>query len=75
MEVAHAEAGIAYRNPYVTRHTFVAWGLRIGAHPDRMVELAGHSSRQMIYERYGMNQRGLENDVEEIRCLFGEGFR
>ncbi|MDF1556123.1 MAG: tyrosine-type recombinase/integrase [Deferrisomatales bacterium] len=74
-KTAHERAEIPYRNPYVTRHTFVAWGLRIGAHPDRMVELAGHGSRQMIYERYGMNQRGLEEEVEEIRRLFGEDFR
>jgi integrase len=46
---AHDKAGIAYRNPYVKRHTFIAWGLRIGTHADRMVELAGHGSRQMIY--------------------------
>jgi integrase len=71
---AHDQAGIAYRNPYVTRHTFIAWGLRIGTHPDRMVELAGHGSRQMIYERYGMNQKGLEEDVTQIRELLGADF-
>ncbi len=57
------------------RHTFVAWGLRIDAHRDRMAELAGHSSGQVIDEGHGMTQRGLENVPEEIRRLFGEDVR
>jgi integrase len=68
-------AGLPYRRPYATRHTFAAWSLMMGIHPDRVVRLMGHGSRQMVYEVYGRYVDGLEDDVEGIRAFFGPDFR
>lgn len=46
-------AGIPYRRPYATRHTFAAWSLMVGIHADLLVGLVGHSSRQVVYQVYG----------------------
>lgn len=66
---------IRYRRPYAMRHTFAAWSLRIGLHPDRVVELMGHGSRQMIWEVYGLKARGLDEDTKQLRCYMGEDFQ
>ena len=64
-------AGVRYRRPYATRHTFVAWGLRTGIHPDDMAQLAGHGSRRMVYEVYGLVSRGLAEDAARISAYSG----
>ncbi|MDF1556241.1 MAG: hypothetical protein P1P84_24445 [Deferrisomatales bacterium] len=64
-------AGIEYRRPYATRRTFVAWGLRVGIRPDDTVHLAGHGSRQLLYEVCGLVSRGLSEDVAEISTYLG----
>ncbi|GAB4279551.1 MAG: hypothetical protein Kow0092_35310 [Deferrisomatales bacterium] len=46
-----------------------------GVHPDRVVRLMGHGSRQMVYEVYGRSAEGLEEDVGEIRAGVGSDFR
>jgi integrase len=61
-------AGLAYRKPYAMRHTFAAWNLMRGVHPDKVVRLMGHGSRQMIYEVYGRYVEGLEDDVDAIQA-------
>lgn len=34
----------------------------------------GHASKQMVYEVYGNNVEGLEEDAEAIYNYFGEDF-
>jgi len=68
------KAGVSYRKPYTTRHTFAAWSLTLGIDPNRLVNLMGHASKQMIYEVYGRYTEGLEEDQRAIFGYFGEDF-
>ncbi len=71
---ASSLAGVDYRKPYTTRHTFVAWAHRVNVHLDTVVSLMGHISRKMVFEVYGKPVKGLERDKEKIRAFFGEDF-
>jgi integrase len=72
---AMRKAGISYRRPYAMRHTFAAWSLIVGIHPERLVRLMGHGSKQMVYEVYGKFVNGLDLDRDRIREYFGEDYR
>ena len=65
---------VAYKTPYSTRHTFCAWALTIGMNPMKLVNLMGHSSKQMVYQVYGEYVEDLEDDVENIIVYFGKDF-
>ncbi|MEW6490812.1 MAG: tyrosine-type recombinase/integrase [Thermodesulfobacteriota bacterium] len=67
-------AGLPARVPYAVRHTFAAWSLTAGMHPERLVRLMGHGSKKMIYEVYGRYVEGLESDAGMIRDYFGKDF-
>lgn len=71
---AFEKAEMPYRIPYTTRHTFAAWALVAGIHPNRLVRLMGHGSKQMVYEVYGNYVEGLEKDEKAIRRYFGPDF-
>lgn len=68
------ESQVAYKTPYSTRHTFCAWALTIGMNPMKMVNLMGHSSKQMVYQTYGDYVEDLEDDVDDIIRYFGRDF-
>ncbi len=68
------ESQIAYKTPYSTRHTFCAWALTIGMNPMKLVNLMGHSSKQMVYQVYGDYVEDLEDDVDDIIRYFGVDF-
>jgi integrase len=72
---AIAAAGIPYCKPYSTRHTFAAWALTIRTDQNRLVDLMGHASKQMIYEVYGKYVKGLEEDRLAIFRYFGRDFK
>ncbi|MHC1698970.1 MAG: tyrosine-type recombinase/integrase [Geobacteraceae bacterium] len=67
-------AGVVYRKPYTTRHTFAAWSLCLRMDPNRLVALMGHGSKQMIYEVYGQYVKGLEDDQLLILNYFGRDY-
>jgi integrase len=69
------KAGVTYRKPYTTRHTFAAWALAIRTDQNRLVNLMGHASKQMIYEVYGRYVEGLEQDRLKILAYFGRDFK
>nr|WP_154325092.1 site-specific integrase [Pantoea sp. 201603H] len=46
-------AGIRYRKPYESRHTYACWALSAGANPLFVAEQMGHASAQMIFNVYG----------------------
>lgn len=69
------KAGVKYRKPYTTRHTFAAWALAIRTDQNRLVNLMGHASKQMIYEVYGRYVEGLEQDRLKILSYFGRDFK
>lgn len=71
---ALSESQIACKTPYSTRHTFCAWALTIGVNPMKMVNLIGHSSKQMVYQVYGDYVDDLEDDVDDIIRYFGKDF-
>ena len=68
-------AGIGYRVPYATRHTFAAWALTIGMTPNKLVKRMGHGSKKMVYEVYGDYVEGLEKDAGKILEYFGNDFK
>lgn len=73
-EKAFKAAGLEYKRPYTTRHTFAAWSLTIRLDPNKLVSLMGHASKQMVYEVYGNYVEGLEEDAESIFNYFGADF-
>lgn len=71
---AFMAAGLNYKVPYTTRHTFAAWSLTIGIDPNRLVRLMGHVSKKMIYDVYGDYVEGLEEDHSQIMNYYGQDF-
>lgn len=71
---AFKKAGIPYKVPFTTRHSFAAWALTLGFDPNRLVGLMGHASEKMIYGVYGNYVDGPEKDVELIGGYFSKGF-
>jgi integrase len=71
---AQKGSGITDKVPYSLRHSFAAGSLAIGVHPNRLVRLMGHGSKQMVYEVYGEYIDGLEQDAEKILDYFGPDF-
>jgi integrase len=68
------QTGLARRVPYASRHTFAQWGLMVGVDKGRMVDLMGHSTKKMVYEKYGKYRDGLVNEREMILDYLGEDF-
>jgi len=68
------KAGIKYRVPYSTRHTFAAWALTLNMNPNKLVNLMGHGSKKMVYEVYGRYVDDLETDAGKILEYFGNDF-
>lgn len=46
-------AGVRYRNPYQTRHTFASTLLAAGHQPLRVAAWMGHEGPEMLYRHYG----------------------
>lgn len=72
---AMKKTAIQYRKPYSTRHTFAAWALTLRIDQNRLVDLMGHASKQMVFETYGKYTKGLEQDRLAILRYFGRDFR
>ncbi len=47
------KAGVTYRNPYQTRHTYASMMLSSGEHPMWVAQQMGHKDWTMIARRYG----------------------
>src|ERR1039457_1709668 len=69
------KAGVMYRKPYITRHTFCAWALTIRVDQNRLVNLMGHANKRMIFKVYGMYVEGLEKDRLKILGYYGWDFK
>lgn len=46
-------AGVRYRNPYQTRHTFASTRLTAGANPFWIADQMGHVDGEMVFKTYG----------------------
>jgi integrase len=55
------KAGVRYRNPYQTRHTFASTLLSSGANPLYVAKQMGHRDTEMITRNYG---RWIEQGTE-----------
>lgn len=73
-EKAQRASGITDKVPYSLRHSFAAWSLTIGTDMNKLVQLMGHGSKQMVYEVYGDYIEGLEEDKDQILSYFGPDF-
>jgi integrase len=71
---AMGAAGMAYRKPYVLRHSFAAWSLTIGIDKNRLVALMGHASKEMVFEVYGEYVEDLETDAGLILNYLGKDY-
>lgn len=69
------KAGVAYKVPYTTWHSFAAWSLTIGVDMGRLEKLMDHASKQMLYEVYGKYREGLETDAGKILEYFGKDYK
>jgi integrase len=56
------KAGVRYRNPYQTRHTFASVLLAAGANPMYVAKQMGHRTTEMIMRKYG---RWIEQGNDE----------
>ena len=59
-------AGVRYRNPYQTRHTYASMMLSAGEHPMWVAKQMGHTSFLMIsrvYGRYIPNESDTSGDL------------
>jgi integrase len=48
-----AEAGVRYRNPHTTRHTFATRWLRRGGRLETLSRAMGHASIRTTFDLYG----------------------
>jgi len=56
-------------------HTFAIWSLVAGVHPERLVKLMGHGSKQMVYEAYGRYAEGIEHNADKLKDYLGPSER
>lgn len=56
-------AGVRYRNPYQTRHTFASTLLSTGSNPLYVAKQMGHRDTEMITRNYG---RWIEQGIEPV---------
>jgi integrase len=61
-----SDAGVRFRNPYQTRHTFASNLLMLGAVPLYVASQMGHADTTMIFRPYGKwISAGLDDDRRE----------
>jgi integrase len=59
-------AGVRYRNPYQTRHTFASCLLMLGANPMYVANRLGHVDSALVFRTYGRwVAAGLDSDRRE----------
>jgi integrase len=64
-------AGVRYRNPYQTRHTYASQLLSGGENPLFVAQQMGHKTTEMIMRHYG---RWVEQGEETQRHVFVSAF-
>lgn len=67
-----SKAGVRYRNPYQTRHTFASTLLSSGSNPLYVAQQMGHKGTEMIMKTYGrwIDNDGIEATSKEQALLF-----
>jgi integrase len=76
--IALRKAGVRYRNPYQTRHTFASTLLSSGSNPLFVAKQMGHRDTEMITRNYGrwIDQDGSipDNGTESVKETLSEFF-
>lgn len=67
MESCIRKAGLTYRKPYPSRHTYACWSLSAGANPNFIASQMGHANAQRVYQVYGSWMK--ENDEAQRSLL------
>lgn len=57
------KAGIRYRNPYQTRHTFATRHISHGANLFWLASQMGHKGPEMLFRHYGMYLKEYDNNT------------
>ena len=78
--IALRKAGVRYRNPYQTRHTFASTLLSSGANPLFVAKQMGHRDTEMITRNYGrwieqgnsIPEDGTENEQVKLSEFFAQ---
>lgn len=65
------DAGLTHRVGYSARHTGIAWHMLLKVDHERMIRIAGHADKGMIYGRYGRYTDGLYEEREELLAYMG----
>jgi integrase len=66
------KAGVRYRKPYQTRHTFASSLLCNGENPLYVANQMGHATLEMLHKRYGrwIEQGSTEDDQKRLDAFF-----
>ena len=68
-------AGVRYRNPYQTRHTYASMMLSAGESPVWLAKQMGHSDLSMINRRYGRWMKDADPDAgQKAVAIFSDNF-
>lgn len=83
--IALRKAGVRYRNPYQTRHTFASTLLSSGTNPLYVAKQMGHVNTEMVTRNYGrwieqcrdavpdhVENHGIENDGLKLSEFFAK---
>lgn len=73
-ETAFRKSGLEYVRPYAMRHSFAGWSMTMRMDPGRLAYLMGHSTKKMVYERYGKYEEDLEKEAPLMLDYFGRDF-
>ncbi|SEK36319.1 integrase [Kosakonia sacchari] len=69
------KAGIRYRNPYQTRHTFATRHISQGANLFWLAGQMGHKGPEMLFRHYGSYLKEYDGNTEKRPRLVGGGTR
>ncbi|ELY5817379.1 DUF3596 domain-containing protein [Cronobacter dublinensis] len=69
------KAGIRYRNPYQTRHTFATRHISQGANLFWLAGQMGHKGPEMLFRHYGSYLKGYDGNTERRPLLASGGTR
>ncbi len=68
------EAGVRFRKPHTTRHTFATWYLRAGGKIERLSRILGHASIAVTSSHYAhLNVDDLAEDADRVMVARGWG--
>lgn len=68
------KAGVRYRNPYQTRHTFATMHISMNANLFWLAGQMGHKGPEMLFRHYGSYLKAYSGVTEEVRQKSRKGY-